>query len=236
MSKELYEKMEAGYYHKVFLGKNPVQRYWHEHKFNKIIDKIKFGKNIRILDLGCGPGTLLSLIKKPFKTAYGVDFDEKQINFAKKNFKNNKIKWIHGDITKLNSREKFTYIISSEVIEHISYKDTRKMLLSAKKYLAEDGTLILTTPNYESFWPVIEWFVNRLGKVNYKEQHINKLNAKKLETLLKECGFKIKKIQTFYIIAPFLSFISKRFAEWIQKIEEKLFPKLGSLIIVEAET
>ena len=221
MTKELYEDMGAGYYDKVATSGNPVQVYWHANRFAKIISKIKINENTKILDIGCGPGTLLAKIKPVYKLAVGIDFDEKQISFARKKFNNRKnIKWIYGDVTKLNIKNKFDYIICSELIEHIEPSKADKLMTSINHLLSQDGKLILTTPNYRSLWPMTEWFVNRLGKVDYSKQHINKLNIESAKRVLKKNGFKIEKLETFYIISPFLAFISTNLSKILQNVEK----------------
>ena len=234
MTKQFYEKMESGYYHKVFTSSNPVQRYWHSGRFAKILGKLNLNENTKILDLGCGPGTLLSLIKGKYALAVGIDFDKKQIDFAKSNFNNKNITWLCGDVTKLDIKDKFDYIICSEVIEHVPPKEADKLLHTIRGLLKSSGTAILTTPNYGSLWPIIEWFVNKLGDVDYSEQHVNKLDIRKFEYSLRRNKFEINHVETFYIISPFLSFISFKFARFIQVFEEKLLPKFGSVILIEA--
>ena len=82
-----YDSIEGGYYHKKFLSGNRIQRFWHKFKFKIILNKINLDENKTIFDIGCGPGTFLSLIKGNYKKAYGKDIAKNQIEFAKKNFK-----------------------------------------------------------------------------------------------------------------------------------------------------
>ena len=100
--------------------------------------------------------------------------------------------------------------------------------------LNKNGTLVITTPNYRSLWPIIEWFVNKLGKVDYEEQHINKMHRKSLRRLLQNAGFTVTEEKAFFIIAPFISPLSERLAKGIQSIEEKLLPGFGSIMLMVA--
>ena len=232
--KKLYKNIESGYYHKAYSGGNPVQRYWHTERFKKIIHQVNPKKKI-LLDLGCGPGTLLSQIPQTYTKVIGIDFDEKQIDFAKKEFKNYKrITWIAGDVNKIHFKEKFDYILCSEVIEHLKPEHADRLLRLCYELLKKDGKLILTTPNYRSFWPLIEKAVNFFGKVDYSEQHINKMNRASLKSALLKNKFKVDKLETFYIAAPFTSVISYGFAKKLQKAEEILLPRLGSILLAVA--
>ena len=50
------------------------------------------------------------------------------------------------------------------------------------------GRLLVTTPNYHSLWPVMEWIVDRSNKAPQMagEQHISKFNPASLRRLLAE--------------------------------------------------
>ena len=75
-----YNTIEIGYYDQIFKKKNGIQSAWHNIKFNYVKNEIN-QKNIH-LDIGCGPGTFLGLLKN--KKCYGIDIANKQIEFAKK--------------------------------------------------------------------------------------------------------------------------------------------------------
>ena len=52
----------SGYYDIIFRRKKGIQCSWHYIKFNYINKKIS--KTNKYLDIGCGPGTFLGIIKK----------------------------------------------------------------------------------------------------------------------------------------------------------------------------
>jgi len=71
-------------------------------------------KNKRILDIGCGYGTLLSKIKEG--ELYGIDMSSKLLQHANKKIEN----VIKGDAQKLPFKDhQFDVTISSEVLEHL---------------------------------------------------------------------------------------------------------------------
>jgi len=236
MSKNnLYEEIPAGYYYHVFKKGNPIQKFWHKYKFKEIIKSINLN-NKNILDIGCGPGVLLSLMPKTYKSAIGLDLSKNQIGFAKKKFTNySKIKWVAKNLKDMHfKKHSFDYVISSEVIEHIPKKESFILLKRMKELIKNNGKVIITTPNYRSLWPLIEFILNKISKVSYEEQHINKLTISKLNQLLVKAGFTDIKIRTFFVISPFVAVLSKKLAKIIMKIEKKVLPLAGSVMIVNA--
>lgn len=236
MSKnKLYEEIPAGYYYYAFKRGNTIQRFWHKYKFSEIISSMGL-KNKKILDVGCGPGVLLSLMPQIYNSALGLDLSKKQISFARKKFASfKKIKWVAKDLKDMHfKRNSFDYVVSSEVIEHIPKKASLELLKKMKEIVKKNGMVIITTPNYMSLWPFIEFAWNKMAKVSYEEQHINRLTRSKMKDILKKAGFRKIRIRTFFIISPFLSVLSERLAKAVMKIEKKVFPSAGSIMIVEA--
>ena len=233
---QIYDAIPEGYYYYAFKRGNSVQKFWHKQKFSEIINLMDL-KNKKILDIGCGPGVLLSLLPEDYESATGLDLSKKQINFAKKQFKNlKKINWISKDFKEMDFKEKFDYIIIAEFLEHITYQDSIDLLKKTKNLLAEDGKLIITTPNYKSFWPLIELVWNKMAKVSYEDQHINPFTRSKMKKTLKETGFNNINIKTFFIISPFTTILSKSIAKIILKIEKKILPSAGSMMVIQAST
>ena len=80
----------------------------------------------------------------------------------------------------------FDCLILSEVIEHLEAPQVS--IREATRVLRPGGRLLLTTPNYRSFWPIMEWAVDH-GNMAPKmagEQHISKFNPASLRGLLTE--------------------------------------------------
>ena len=102
------------------------------------------------------------------------------------------------------------------------------------RVLKPDGVIHITTPNYFSFWPLIEILLNQISKVSYEHQHINKFNLLNIKKITKKLRLRILEKKTFMLIGPFLAFFSFRISKlWINfdKFLTKIFP--GFLIYVK---
>ena len=228
--KFLYDgNIETGYYDRIFLKKKGIQSAWHNIKFNFFKEKIKTKK--LHLDIGCGPGTFINMLNK---TSVGIDISKNQISYAKKKFKNKKFnfKQFRKKIPlRSNSVDTISLI---ELIEHLNNRDLIYLIKECKRVLKKDGIIHLSTPNYYSFWPVLEILINFFSSLSYKHQHINKFNRKKLLKFFTKNGFFIKQYETFIFISPFLALFSFKISINVSKFEKILkmfFP--GFLMYLE---
>jgi len=116
------------------------------------------GKKIetaRILDFGCGWGRMLRLCYKyvPVDNLFGVDPWDESINECK----NHGVKanlaisdWVPYS---LPFEQKFELIFAFSVFTHLSEKTTRIVLETLRKYIQEDGLLVITVRPKE-YWHV----------------------------------------------------------------------------------
>ena len=232
-----YNQVPKGHYEKIIWEDQPIRKFWHVERFREMEELLlDRGKNLTLLDYGCASGSFLGYLPKHYQMAYGADIASPQVDLANQKYGSEKLKFLCSDFTALPFKKgSFDAIINSEVIEHVSHEESKDMLVSFRDLLKPDGRLLLSTPNYISFWPFIEFFVNRLSEVDYEHQHINKLDIPKCKKLLKETGFEIDKLVTIFVIAPFLAPLSYKASQKIFGAEKKLIPNLGSLILLSAK-
>jgi hypothetical protein len=100
--------------------------------------------------------------------------------------------------------------------------------------LKPQGKLIITTPNYRSLWPFIEWGLEKTSPVKYHDQHISQFTPNAFVKFLEICGFEMKDLRTIFIVAPFLAGLSRGLARGVFAVERKVAPRMGSLLVAEA--
>lgn len=223
-----YSKMPSGYYDQIYYKGSRIQRLWHYLKFYNFKNKIP--SNNKVLDIGCGPGTFSSFFSA--KKYCGIDIAQNQIKYAKKKYSKKQFKVIRNKIP--YPKNHFDTIVLIEIIEHLTNKETTKLLKESKRVLKENGQILISTPNYNSFWPVLEYILNLISKVKYEEQHINKFTKKKLHLFLKNRKFININISTMLFISPFLFFLPKKTLKKISIIENKIL-NFGNLIFCKVE-
>jgi len=102
-------------------------------------------RSLRILDIGCGNGSLSNFLAMNGYEVVGIEESESGVKFASHAFPD--CRFIQGSIYNLpytELGEKFDIVTASEVIEHLFYP--KELVINAKKCLKPNGRLILTTP------------------------------------------------------------------------------------------
>lgn len=105
------------------------------------------GSSDRVLDIGCGNGSLAKDVAKVAKSVLGVDFDSKLIEKAKRKNSAVNLEYRVADATKDLSSEVFDVIIMSNVLEHI---DQRVEFLKKIRPLA--GKFLFRVPMINREW------------------------------------------------------------------------------------
>jgi len=109
-----------------------------------ILELLKNGKNLKILDAGCGEGYLCRILAKKGYKIFGVDFSAKLIKAAKdtKRKKPLGIKYFIGDFRKTNFPSSFfDIILSHQTINEV--ENPEKAFKEFHRILKKKGRLIL---------------------------------------------------------------------------------------------
>jgi len=145
----------------------------------------------RILDLGCGNGSLSNLIAQEGYQVVGVEKSKSGVNLAQENFPN--CKFIQGSIYNLpydKLGDKFDMVIATEVIEHLFYP--KELVRAAKKCLKPQGRLIITTPYHGYFKNLILALTGKMDShftVLWDNGHIKFFSVATLTKLLVSEGY-----------------------------------------------
>jgi len=225
-----YDTISQGYYDKVFHRKKGVQSKWHALEYFRVSQEIPDGASH--LDVACGPGTFISTLPGTVRST-GVDIAQPQIEYARKNYAAANRTFEVMEPGRLPfPDETFDVVTSTELVEHITEEEGRKLLVECMRVLKKGGRLVVTTPNYASGWPVLEWIVNRVAPVSYEFQHITKYKKARLHAFLKDSGFEVVDVYGFMFTGPFWAALSWKFAGWVDAHEPKFISRnLGNLLI-----
>ncbi len=218
-----YEKIPAGFYDDILNGPNSMRKFWHYHKFESVLrfipESLK-GTDKKILDVGCFGGSFLGMIdQQTFGEQLGIDMLPGQVEYAQKKYAT------HWRQFKLNEylflrdsslKNKFHIVTLIEVIEHLNKVQIFELISEILDVLHPEGQLIITTPNYSSLWPFLEFILNLISDIKYEEQHITKFNffnMEKLFTELTSSNLYLQEKTSTHFLTPYLAMFGYNMSE-----------------------
>jgi len=128
------------------MAKQQREHWWFKARrkiLDKIISKCDLSDNAKILEIGCGTGGNLLMLKE-HGNVYAMEMNEFASEYATRTTGVDVRKgWLPDSIP---YNEKFDLVCMFDVLEHI--QDDKKALIEVTKLLNPAGTLIITVPAY----------------------------------------------------------------------------------------
>ena len=117
-------------------------------KIDHIIKKLNLKPNQKVLDIGCGWGTLaIDIAKKTQCEVVGITLSKNQLEYAKQKAKEmnleNQVEFRLADYRQLN--EKFDRVVSVGMFEHVGRNFYKKYFNKVYDFLNEDGVALIHT-------------------------------------------------------------------------------------------
>ncbi|MHA1343261.1 MAG: class I SAM-dependent methyltransferase [Promethearchaeota archaeon] len=176
--------------------------WWFVSRRNIIVRIVKkYKRNIKILEIGCASGQLISKLKRyNYKSVIGIDISKEAIKQCKnRNIEN----IICMDGSKLGFKNnEFDLIIASDILEHI-YDDLHA-LNEWKRVLNKGGELILFVPAFNFLW----------SDHDILNKHFRRYNRRRLQILVEKCELKMIRISFW----NFFLFFPIAIARWLKRI------------------
>lgn len=228
-SKYDYDSIPVGYYDAVYRRNSGVQSKWHHLKF------ADFRKDLaglrRHLDVGCGPGTFIGSLESEHHST-GIDIGAAQIAYAREHYGRVDRKFAVVDPGPLPfADETFDAVTVIELIEHLPPEENASLVRESLRVLRPCGKLLVSTPNYGGFWPVVEALVNRLGKISYEDQHITHYDRASLHDLLARAGGTDISVRAYMGLAPFTAVFGWRIADLVARFESEAWVNAYGLLL-----
>lgn len=229
-------QIEGGYQYNAYYHGNPMQRFWHYAKYSQAMRLLSIKDKARILDVGCGSGVLSYLIaqKYPHVIITGIDSNTKAIQFCKKKYHLPNLHFQEGFVEKLPfKKESIDGILFLEVVEHIYPSQAQKTFKQFYSLLKKNGTLVVSTPNYAGFWPLIEFVLDifRLVPHLHESQHVAKYTKSTLLRLGTQNGFTKNHIYSVNFLAPLMNVVSTEIAQYLHVFEVSREQSLGNVLV-----
>lgn len=155
---------------------------WYKAMEIKAAPILKYKKSGKILDVGCGDGSLLKFLKDLGWQTYGVELNPQSTGFAKEKLG---LDIFCGDIEEADYPLEFFDVVSFiHSLEHL--RDPVATLNKIQLILKKDGILVIEVPNFGGFSSFV--FRDKWVGIN-APLHLYHFTKKVLEKILTICKF-----------------------------------------------
>jgi 2-polyprenyl-3-methyl-5-hydroxy-6-metoxy-1,4-benzoquinol methylase len=204
-----------------------AQKFHHQ---AEIIGKHLSLQNAKVLDIGCGGGLFLSLLKRQGAEVTGIELSDSRAQYAKSKHQLEILKYpIESDFWQKGYANHFDAVTLWDVIEHVNYPF--QTLYSAVQVLKPGGLLLIDTPCRDSFY-------HQFGEFTYKFTHgryptfLNAMysahlfghkqifSTKEMQELFEAVGLQVIDLHKFHELSfPYEFYLKKLFrSEWIVRL------------------
>ena len=184
---------------------------------NEIVPFLPSAKDARILDIGCGFGSLIKLLKdRGYTNLKGIDLSESQVKIAHDfGLQEVEVNDIHAYLK--DKESKFDVITGIDIIEHFSKDELIDLLDIIKHALKPGGIAVFRTPNNDAPYATV------FSRGDFT--HENYMNASSATQLMLSMGFKDIEVKASHIEVDGFA------KELIRKLVWKCFTIKAKLIL-----
>jgi ubiquinone/menaquinone biosynthesis C-methylase UbiE len=148
----------------------------------------------RVLDMGCGWGTLEWALGPRVAEIVGVDFSAKSVELCERQraaagYRN--VRFVHADAgaTGLEA-DSFDLVIAADLFEHLYPEDSERVAREAHRVLKRGGRFSIWTPHRGH---ILEILKNNNILLKADPTHVDYKSMERLQSLLERAGFVLEK-------------------------------------------
>jgi len=216
------------YQHRALYDGPKSQRRWHQQKIGTVLEVSMHAPFRAALDAGCGSGIVATCLaeKNRHSTVVGLDQSESAVRFCERTYcSQSNLSFIKADLTDpcLELRQKFEFVYSTEVIEHLTQDQVSIYLRNLHRSGSADCRYFLSTPDYSTSWTFVELCLDtlHLTPAMRGHQHLTRFTPKRLQIALEREGFHVGRIFGFCGFGPLLSSFSEAIAAKVETWENR---------------
>ena len=194
------------------------------------LDRCLGGRERRILEIGCGDGNFLAVLRRVGWQVYGSEFGADVAALVQRR---HQIPVFVGDIAAISPDRPFAVVAAYHVLEHVYHPIT--WLQRIHQRIEPDGLLHLQVPNDAS---LTQYLTGRACALIVFPQHVYFYTPRTLRSLLERTGFTVLTTTTWDpwhgpgVLANSLTHVARRLTTgqlpWTDRLDERRCVDIGT--------
>lgn len=180
------------------------------------------------MDIGCGPGALLSELaaRHPEAGFLGLDVEPKMIEHARERHARENVRYELLDLGEERAGVLADFAYSVDLLHHVH--DVPRFLRGVRSLLRRGATWLAIEPN--AFHPYIFWSQRRMRRAGFDEDHFRPW---RFEPRLKEAGFEVSDRRYAFFFPGWIDRVPAAIA-WVEPPLER-FRLFGGSVVYHLE-
>lgn len=120
------------------------------YKIMEFLASAGLSRNDRVLEIGCGIGTMTGLISRYLRRGeiVAVDISPESVEIARKRLSRaSNVRFMVSDMTDFNHTEVFDFIILPDVLEHIPVEQHRQLFRTLADHMHDSSVILIHIPH-----------------------------------------------------------------------------------------
>ncbi|HYC71298.1 MAG TPA: class I SAM-dependent methyltransferase [Opitutaceae bacterium] len=216
------------YQHRALHHGPQSQRRWHRQKLEIVLEAAARRPFDSALDAGCGSAIVSAQLARAYPDAevLGLDLSRGAVEFCRRTYgAQRNLAFLTADLTQpdLKLDRAFDFIFSTEVIEHLQPDQVAQYLRNLHRFGRPGCRYFLSTPDYSTCWPAVEWTLDllRLTPRMRGHQHLTLFTPGRLRRALEHAGFRLDGMYGFCGFGPLLGSVSSALATRLESWERR---------------
>ncbi|HEY6293715.1 MAG TPA: class I SAM-dependent methyltransferase [Terriglobia bacterium] len=152
-------------------------------RFQTCLELCRSGPDRKLLDIGCGDGEFLALAQAKGFEVFGIDFDDRAVQKARRVRQLEHVSTASSDSLKgIEGWREFGIITLFDVLEHLS--SPRHVIATVFELLKPGGMVCITVPRFDRYPRVFD------SEADFPPHHLTLWTSRALSVLLQTTGFR----------------------------------------------
>lgn len=189
----------------------------------KVMDLARPAASDRVLDLGCGLGTISFALAPLVREVVGLDFSERAVATCDRELERqglSNVVFRVGDARASGlAAGSFDLVVAADLFEHLYPEDSGSVAEEAFRLLRAGGAFAVWTPCRSHLLEVLK---NNDIVLRRDVSHVDYKSMPRLEALLTDAGFRVERAYYAESHLPVLSWIERVAGRWIPLLRRRI--------------